>query len=360
MNTSAPQPSRLRWIKPFAVLLAALGLGALLMAPMVGMEPRDLPIALVNLDEGVSTAQGQLDAGAQVADAISGDDADGMIAWQPLSDQAALDQALEDNDVYAAFVVPADFSASQIADRLGQGEASPVTLIVNEGKNPMVTNLLSGQITALTAGSDLALVTQAHHEVPDSLALLASFLPMVFMILAYISSYATGIVIRSTFPLGATGRARTTVTQLAVAALAAIAIGIAGSAILTAMVDVDLSVLDAAPFMAIASFALMTLVIGSVNWIGMAGMAVPVAILVLGLGTANLPFEFLPGFWQDLVYPWNPLRLLAEGARALLFQGAGWWNAATPGLVATAVVGVGLVTTSVLAPRRRAREAVAA
>ncbi|SNU01067.1 hypothetical protein SAMN06298212_10669 [Ruaniaceae bacterium KH17] len=103
-------------------------------------------------------------------------------------------------------------------------------------------------------------------------------------------------------------------------------------------------------FLAIASFALMTLVIGSLNWLGMAGMVVPIAVLLLGLGTANLPYEYLPGFWQDWVYPWNPLRFLAEGSRALLFQGAGWWNPTTLGLIITAIVGVTLVGSSVLRP----------
>lgn len=103
-------------------------------------------------------------------------------------------------------------------------------------------------------------------------------------------------------------------------------------------------------FLAIASFALMTIVIGSINGVGMVGMAVPVLILVLGLGPADLPYEFLPSFWQHWVYPWNPLQFLANGARALLFQGAGWWNAATLGLIITAAVGCALVVASVLTP----------
>jgi len=352
MSTTTPLPAGLRWTKPFLVLLAALGIGTLLMAPMVAMEPRDLPLAVVNLDEGVETPQGQVNAGEQVIEAIQSDDANGLVAWRALDDQAALDAALEDNDVYAALVVPADFGVSQAMAQQGQGEASPLRLIVNEGKNPMVTGQLSGSLSALTAGSDLPVETEYYHEVPDSLGLVASFLPMVLMILTYISSYATGVVIRSVFPLRATGRAARVATQLGVAALAAIAVGYLGSSILDAMVDLEVSVPDVAPFMAISSFALMTLVIGSVNWIGLVGMAVPILILVLGLGPADLPFEFLPVFWQDFVYPWNPLRFLADGARAVLYQGAGWWNPATLGLVLTALIGIVLVATSVLTPRR--------
>lgn len=340
------------------VLLVALGAGALLMAPMVSMDPRDLPIAVVDLDQGIETAAGRVSAGEQVAATVQEDDADGLVRWIALDSQAELDDALADGDVYAALVVPADFTASQVAAQQGAGQVSALRLVINEGKNPMVASQLSGSLPALAAGSDVPVETVFHDEVPDSLGLLASFLPMVFMILAYISSYATGIVIRSTFPLGAERRGATVVTQLAVAAAAAVMIGGLASWILSVMApDVGLPVGDAAVFLAISSFALMTLVIGSVNWFGAAGMVVPVLMLVLGLGTADLPFEFLPAFWQELVYPWNPLRFLADGGRALLYQGAGWWNVATLGLVVTAAVGTALVGTSPLTPRGRSASA---
>lgn len=359
MSSWWSSPGRARWVAPFAVLIAALGLGSLLMAPMVAMDPRDLPVAVVDLDEGADVAGTRVDAGAQLVATVVQGDADGLIAWTTLPDEPAATRALEDNDVYAVLVVPADFSASQVAAQQGAGAASPLTLVVNEGKNPMVTAQLSAPLAALAEGSGLEVVTEPFREVPDSLGLVASFLPMVFMILVYISSYATGMVIRSTVPLRDAGRGRAVGTQLLLAALAAVVVGWAGSWILTTMVDVDLSVASSAAFMAVSAFALMTLVIGSTNWAGPAGMVVPVLILALGLGTADLPYEFLPAFWQDLVYPWNPLRYLAEGARALLFQGAGWWNSATPALLVTAVVGGVLTATSVLRPRRvTARPAV--
>lgn len=346
-----------RWIRPFVVLLVALGAGALLMAPMVSMEPRDLPVAVVDLDEGMETAAGRVSAGGQVAAAVQENDGDGMIEWVLLSSQTELDAALADGDVYAALVIPADFTASQAAAQQGAGEVSALRLVINEGKNPMVTSQLSGSLAALAPGSGVPVQTEYYDEVPESLGMLASFLPMVFMILTYISSYATGIVIRATFPLASTGRGRTVLVQLGLAAAAAAVVGVAASWVLSTMAPAaGLPVGDSAVFLAISSFALMTLVIGSVNWLGTAGMVVPVAMLVLGMGTADLPYEFLPAFWQDFVHPWNPLRFLADGGRALLFQGAGWWNAATPGMVITAVVGAVLVGTSVLTRRGRARE----
>ncbi len=386
-ETATPPVSR--WLKPLIAISAALAAGTLLMAPMIGMEPRDLPLAVVNLDQSIETTQGTIDAGSAVADTVLGNDADGMIAWMTLDSQAALDDALENNEVYAALVIPADLSeaqasAQQAAAEAGQQAAAeamqqgadmtaaqaagetaaqqaaaaaardlpPLKLIVNEGKNPMVSSQLGASLAGLTGASPLAIETEYHNEVPDSLGMVVTFLPMVMMILVYIASYAGGIVIRSTFPMGANERGKTITAQLTIAALGALITGFSAALILSAFVpDLTFTVGGAGLFLAIASFALMTVVIGSINWVGMVGMAVPVLILILGLGPADLPYEFLPSFWQHWVYPWNPLQFLANGARALLFQGAGWWNAATLGLVITAIVGSVLVATSALTPR---------
>ncbi|WP_164546441.1 YhgE/Pip domain-containing protein [Corynebacterium hylobatis] len=351
-----------RWFRPFIVVLVALAAGVLLVAPMVTMEPRELPIAVVDLDAGFETPQGTLAAGEQVVGTVTASGADGMLAWQSLDSQETLDEALENNDIYAALVVPSDFSESQVMARQGAGEVSPLTLIVNEGKHPMVSAQLSGSIDELTAGIDVPVEVEAYNEIPASLGLSATVLPMLFMILVYLASYVGGIVIRSTFPLyaGETAQTQTpskgrgAATQLGLAVLTATIVGTVSAGVLSAFApDLDFSFTGAAVFLAIASFALMTLVIGSINWLGMAGMIVPVAVLLLGLGTANLPYEFLPSFWQDWVYPWNPLRFLAEGSRALMFQSAGWWNPATLGLIVTGVVGVALVGTSVLKPAKK-------
>lgn len=359
------------------------------MAPMIGMEPRDLPLAVVNLDHSVKTAAGTIDAGTTVTDTVLKNNADGMIAWQSFSSQLTLDDALAENDIYAALVIPANLSAAQAAvqqtaaeagqqaaaEALQQGadmaaaqaaaedatqqaavaaasDMPALTLIVNEGKNPMVSSLLGSSLDTMIGESPFSIETKYYNEVPDSLGMLVTFLPMVMMILVYIASYVGGIVIRSTFPLAARERGKAIAAQLTAAAVGATITGFSAAWILSAFVPgLTLAVGSAGLFLAIASFALMTVVIGSINWIGMAGMAVPVLILVLGLGPADLPYEFLPSFWQHWVYPWNPLQFLASGARALLFQGAGWWNPATLGLIITATVGTALVATSVLTSR---------
>lgn len=408
MSTSETRSGWARWLNPFVALIGALVAGTLMMAPMVSMEPRNLPIAVVNLDAGTDSTAGQIQPGTQVAASIVEEGDDGMIAWRTFASQEQLDQALEDNEVYAALVIPSNFSESQaeliaeaegVAKEAGQAAAkqtmqqelaqgadpaaaqqaaqeaaqkagqaaakkfaadgtdkiAALTMIVNQGKNPMVTTQLAGSLSGITGNSDVKIKTEYFNEIPEGIAQLATFLPMVFMILTYLSGYAGGISIRSAFPLGKTGRGKTIAIQFGLAAAASVVAGFSATSILAGLVpDVNLAVGEAGAFLSIAVFALMSLVIGSLNWAGMVGMLVPVGVLLLGLGVADLPYEFLPAFWQEWIYPWNPLRFLTEGGRALLFQGAGWWNSATLGLVVTGLVGAALIASSALTPRGRA------
>ncbi|MBL3700737.1 ABC transporter permease [Leucobacter luti] len=346
----SPPRARARWLTPFIAIAAALAAGALLMAPMIGMEPRDIPVAIVNLDQAVDTPAGAIAAGTAVAEAVQSADAEGLLAWRTLDTQHQLDEAMDATELYAALVIPEQFSAETVA-----GTPPPLQLIINEGKNPMVAAQLGSSVAALTSGAEFEIETTVVNEIPTALGTVATFLPMVMMILVYIASYAGGIVIRSTFSLGRQGRGRTVATQLVVAAIAAALTGFGAALILAGFVpELSFSVAGAGAFLTIASFALMTVVIGAINWVGMIGMAVPVLTLLLGLGPADLPYEFLPAFWQDWVYPWNPLQFLATGARALLFQGAGWLNAGTLGLAITAAVGTVLVVSSTRTPRGNA------
>ena len=70
-----------------------------------------------------------------------------------------------------------------------------------------------------------------------------------------------------------------------------------------------------------------------------------------------LPFEALPSFWQDWVYPWAPQHFIGEGVRAVMFRGAGAWNAGSGPLAVIGAVGVVLACVAGTLPRKGARNA---
>lgn len=101
MNSTTRPHATIGWPEPLAVF-AALGVVTLLMAPMMAIKPRDLPIAVANLDAGASTPQGELNVGDQVVAQLTGSNMNGMVKWVTYASQSEIDEALESNEVYGA------------------------------------------------------------------------------------------------------------------------------------------------------------------------------------------------------------------------------------------------------------------
>lgn len=221
---------------------------------------------------------------------------------------------------------------------------SQIKLVINQGKNPMVSNSLGSAISSLGASSGMSFDISYINPLPSEMSM--GFTHMILMIMTYISSYATAAVIANVLKTRR-GKAGKVIGSLALQAgyalICALLIGVGVAGILKLTIGVSRAFSDIALFVAVASFTFQMLVLGSIDLFGMAGMAVPIGLLIIGMGTAYLPTEFLPAFWQDWVYPWDPLRFMVDGFRGILYMGDGWWNAATPVLLVVAAIGIVLM-----------------
>lgn len=247
----------------------------------------------------------------------------------------------------------------------GQVDGSAISLVINQGKNPMVSNSLASAIGSMGASSGMTFDISYVNPLPSEMSM--GFTHMILMILTYISSYATAAVIANLIKPKRNG-ARSTLASMAVqiviVCICSLVIGFGGAGILTLATGAPISYIDLALFITIASFAFQMLVVGSLDLFGMVGMIVPIGLLIIGMGTAYLPTEFLPAFWQDWVYPWDPLRFMADGFRGILYMGQGFWNPSSSVLLIMAGVGVVLMAIKLAmasrkAPRKRHATGVA-
>jgi hypothetical protein len=103
--------------------------------------------------------------------------------------------------------------------------------------------------------------------------------------------------------------------------------------------DTQLVALDGLLFYWLASLSIMLIVVGCLNFAVWLGALVLVGTMVLGMGTGVIPYELLPAFWQDWVYPWAPQRLIGLGIREMLFMNATAWNNAAGQLTLCAIIG---------------------
>ena len=106
-----------KYVLPLGIIIAVACIFSLIFYPMANMEMKNLPFAIVCLDEGVETSEGDVNLGDLVVNKITestaGEGEESPIQWTRLSSQEELDQAMNNNEFYGAMVIPRDFSQRQ-------------------------------------------------------------------------------------------------------------------------------------------------------------------------------------------------------------------------------------------------------
>ncbi|MGZ9928842.1 ABC transporter permease [Streptomyces sp. NC-S4] len=119
------------WKQPLAWTLTLLGCVVAAVATLSYLGPaadpekhlHDLPVVLVTEDRGAGGPAGAVNLGDRVAGRIMQGADDGRVRWQRAATRAEAERALDDQDAYAALVVPADFSQCSLALLGGPGPA---------------------------------------------------------------------------------------------------------------------------------------------------------------------------------------------------------------------------------------------
>lgn len=106
-----------KYVLPLGIIIAVACIFSLIFYPMANMEMKNLPFAIVCLDEGVETSEGDVNLGDLVVNKITESTAEegeeSPTQWTRLSSQEELDQAMNNNEFYGAMVIPRDFSQRQ-------------------------------------------------------------------------------------------------------------------------------------------------------------------------------------------------------------------------------------------------------
>lgn len=386
---------RKRLLMPFAALLVAGLAMTLVVYPMMNAKPKDLPLGVLSLDKGVETPQGTMNAGDLIAERIVDGDAamgapegttlDGDAAsWTRYGSQAELDAALADHELYAAVVIPqgytaaqaqaqlaaAQASASQVAQldtvqvgaaqttqapQLAADQAEPIRVVVDEGKNPMAAASVESAIKAMAeqAGLDARIERlNAPSLGGGSLAMFVQFTVLPTFILSVACSVSLFVATRAKRGTARSRRLQTAGVQLALAALLSCCVGFAVAGLVGGIAGLDIPVARTGLFLWLASFCLMAFFVGCLDVAVPLGALAILACFACGLATGNLPYEFLPAFWQDWLYPWVPQRWMADGVRGLYYLNGGAWNASCPTLVVYGIAGLAALAAASLAPRR--------
>jgi YhgE/Pip-like protein len=382
--------NKLAIVSPLLVL-TIIFIFSLTLIPSVNMSPKNLPVAFVNEDEGIVVPdQGTVNMGAVMEENMSKmAKAQGSgippIKWVKVETLEAVQQGLDNQEYYAALVVPKDFSAKQASMKTPNPTSPEIQILVNQGMNTVastvVTQVLNGIVdnlnntvrTQLLEGfqaqgntvtiaqasilsspisSTVTNVNEIGTHSANGNAPITLFQPIwmgsiVGAAILFIALSKTSFRNRKEKYAGI-------LTQILMGAILALIAGFGITWLADGMLDLHIpKFADMAWFLTITYFAFFLMITAVLSWLGIRGIPLFVIILFFGAPLLALAPEFMSGFYRDWVYPWLPMRFMVEGLREQFFFGKGFsWSGPTAVLIWIGLVGMAVILLSPLKPSR--------
>lgn len=354
------------------IAFAVIFLFALTLFPSVQPEPKNLPIAIVNEDEGVELPnQSTMNMGDTMVEMIltntpSSSDEEPLVKWVSVPSLEEVQKGMDDQAYYAALVIPSDFSKMQASLRTHSPSAAELHIYINQGMNTAAATIASqvlngvvdnvsnnvrtqlltqfeqqGAMLSVKQAEALAtpitkVVTNVHEVGPNSAngnAPVSMFQPLWMASLAS----AALIFIVST-KMGSTNRKETflmKLAQISIGVVISFVIGFGLTWLADAMVGFHIpQFLDTALFLTIAAFSFYVMILAVLSLIGFKGMPIFVLLLFFGAPLLAMAPEMLSPFYRDWIHSWLPMRFMVDGLRELFFFGKPLsWNSSLSTLV---------------------------
>lgn len=354
------------------ITLAIVFIFSLTLFPSVQPQPKNLPVAIVNEDQGMQIPnQPKMNMGQTIVEMIQKNskattDEDPAVKWVTVKTAKEAQKGMDNQKYYAALVIPKDFSANQASLRTPTPSSPEVQIFINQGMNTaastMAGQVLNGVVdnmnnnvrnqllegfekqgATLTAKQAASLATpitktvinvneigtnSANGNAPVSL-----FQPLWMASLA-----SAAIIFMAVSKLSITSRKENLVakiTQILIGAIVGLVIGFGLTWLADGLVGFNIpQFMDTALFLTITSFSFFLMISAILSIIGFKGMPIFVLLLFFGGPLLAMAPEMMSPFYRDWVYSWLPMRFMVDGLRELFFFGKGLsWSSPVSTLV---------------------------
>jgi YhgE/Pip-like protein len=351
------------------IVVAVIFIFILTLIPSVNQAPKNLPIAFVNADEGMTVpAKGKVNIGDQIKQNMkSSSTAQSSVKWIFVSTTKEVEKGLNNQKYYGALIIPKDFTKKQATLQTAQPNAPAIRLLVNQGMNTaastIASQVLNGAVDKMNENMRLQIVKRFEQNgtqlsANQALALAAPIQKIVinvnetgthsvngnapvslFQPLWMASIAGAAMIFLSIQKITFSSRKEKIVNQVGfviIGVILALAAGF-GLAWLAEVVGISVpSFLDTALFLAIAYFSFFTLISAVLSWLGLKGLPIFVIVLFFGAPLLSMAPEIMPDFYREWIYPWLPMRFMVDGVRELFFFGEHLtWN---PSISALALI----------------------
>ncbi|MFC5559414.1 YhgE/Pip domain-containing protein [Ureibacillus thermophilus] len=339
------------------IALAIIFLFSMTLFPSVQPQSKNLPIAIVNEDEGVEIPnQPTMNMGQTIVDMIqestaSTKDEDSVVKWIEVKSNEEVQKGLDDQKYYAALVIPKDFSVKLASLQTPVPSTPEVLIFINQGMNMQAATIagqvlngvvdnmnnfvrqqvLAGfekqgatlttkqaEILAVPISKKVTNVNEVGTHTANGNAPMILFQPlwMGSLVTAAILFFAVNKMTLATRK----ERLWTKIGQILMATFVSIVIGFGFTWIAGGIVGLNIpDFMDTALFLAVSSFSFILMMLAVFSLIGFRGMLLFVLILFFGAPLLALAPEMMSSFYKDWVYPWLPMRFMIEGLRKLFF-----------------------------------------
>ncbi|SDM50047.1 YhgE/Pip N-terminal domain-containing protein [Fictibacillus solisalsi] len=343
------------------IITLAVGLlFSLASLPSIHPVPRELPIALVNEDEGaVLPDKSNINMGDQVTamskKAFSQKEGQQPVKWVKLNEKNEAMKGMNEREYYGALILPKDFSKKLVSLQTASPSSPKLQILVNQGMNSsasaMASQLLNGvadQINGKVREQIISGLKQKKDPIPiDTVSVLATPIKKETMnVNAFGTHSANGnspvslfqplwmgsligavllfVVLKKTVFTSRKEKFQFITKQFLVGIFLAALFGWGITWFADGILQLDIpSKMDTAIFLSIAYLSFLLMMLAVVSWIGMKGFPLFALLLFFGAPLLSMAPEIMPEFYQNWIFPWLPMRYMTDGLRDLFFFGNG-------------------------------------
>ncbi|MDQ0185162.1 YhgE/Pip-like protein [Cytobacillus kochii] len=332
---------------------------SLTLFPTVNPTPENLPVAIVNEDEGMEVNnQGSINIGETMVENIreagsSTDDDEAAVKWVEVKNKEKVVEGLDNQEYYAALVIPKDFSEKQASLKTNHPANPEIDIIINQGMNAAASSManqmlnqmvdqlnqqLRAQIFAELKTADTAVsVSQAevlaepiavNHQNVNAVgensangnAPVSLFQPLWIAVMAIAAILF--IAVNKMTVHSRKENITIKVGQIVIGLFASLIIGFGLPWLAEDLVGMNIpSFMDTALFLSATSFCFFLMILAVLSLLGIKGIAIFALLLFFGAPLLSMAPEMMSSFHQTWIYSWLPMRFLVEGLRELFYFG---------------------------------------
>ncbi|GGI15655.1 YhgE/Pip domain-containing protein [Gottfriedia solisilvae] len=338
------------------IVLVVVVIFSLTLASSVNPTPKNLPIAIVNEDEGITVpTKGEINLGKIMVSKINevtNSQKESAVNWIQVSSEDKVRKGLDDKKYYAALILPKDLSQKQATLMTPNPSPIEIKVLLNQGMNANASTMAGQILNNVVSQLSMNIRTEVLSELEKNNTLIsanqASVLaipilnkienvneigthtangnaPVILITPLWMSSLIGAVII---FLGKKKANMTTSVNKLKVIleqiALAIILAFVAGFGI-TLMADwIGFTIpnfIDTALYLTIAYFSFHILISAVMSWVGFGGVALFALIFFFAGSIIGVAPELLPKFTHDWIYSWVPMRFGADGLREIFYFG---------------------------------------